>query len=210
MANSEGSSDPLGKLINRYDTKAKALAHFIAGLLALVAAVALVLFRREINEGANDAFGWRGVPVFAGLVALLGVYLVAEGVIYRGRAFEVRKGGVRYTTASSSTGIAWGEVRKMQVWENVIVQDGRVASTRWKMQIVGDGEEIRLSASFLNLVSSVPQLLKLIEDRSGVPFKHTGDGAPRPEPADEGSLSAAELLRREGQSPRRKKRRDDK
>jgi len=203
------SPDPLGKLAARYDSTVKATLYMIAGVALGLLGATVFLLRDRIARAmlANPdptPYAWTG-----GVLAAVGFLLAAVSWFYRGKAFEVRASGVRYTSGRRQTDVAWSDVRRLRVWETRVFMNGRYSRTRWRMLIAGSSDEIRLSETFLSLVSSVPNLIAMIELKSGVKFKHVTEGgyAAEGEGIDEANLSAEELIRRGGEGlPRRRRR----
>jgi hypothetical protein len=102
------------------------------------------------------------------------------------------------------------------VWQTKVFRGKQYVRTRWRIHITGSRDEIRLSDSFLSLVSDVPALVALIELKSGVKFQHVTEededqAAEKRRAAKksaEDNLSADELILRGGGQKRRRKRRD--
>jgi hypothetical protein len=192
--------DSLGKLAVRYDATRKATLYLIVGAGLAVIGIAVFFLRRQMAEAMlgvdNSApYAWIG-----GALGLSGLGLAAVSVFYRGKALEVRAGGMRYVTPSDHVEVPWSEVRRLQVWQTRWFEGRRHVRTTWRMHVVSANAEFKLSETFLGLVSSVPSLIQMIELKSGVKFKHVNvsGGAARAKEAAEASLSADELIRRAG------------
>jgi hypothetical protein len=134
---------------------------------------------------------------------------------YRGLAFEVHEGGLRYRNGKSAIDIPWEEMRRMQVWETHIIEDGLHTKTRWKMHFIGAEDNIKLSESFFSFVADPKKLIHLIEKKSKIKFVHQNEGKKKDDGDEpdhayekEVNLSAEELIRRAGGTGKKKKRRE--
>jgi hypothetical protein len=161
--------DPLGKPLEVYSAKAKAITYLIIGVvLGLIGGGGLAYGLPRGEEGLM-------ATLIGGLFALAAPAFVGVSLFNLKRSFEVRRGGVRFTSWGGTTEMRWDEVKRIDVTRTVDdASGGRGRTVEWEVHIQGRKKKIVLSPTFLGLVRSPSSLVKLLRMHSGqeddVPF----------------------------------------
>jgi hypothetical protein len=164
-AGSEVSSDgdPLGKPLEVYNAKGKAIAYLIVGVvMGLLGGGGLAYGLPKGEDGLM-------ATLIGGLFALGAPVFVGVSLYNLKRSFEVRRGGVRFTSWGKTTEMRWDEVKRIDVTRTVDddVPGARGRTVQWEVHIQGRKKEIVLGPTFLELVRSPSALVKLLKMRCG-------------------------------------------
>ena len=166
-AEPDAKSDRLGKPLARYTST-------VRSIVLIVLAVILGLSGGAVVGGA-DALAWNlaqsqdGLPyaIVGWVLVATGGGMVACGVWFLGRSFEIRRKGVRFTSGPNVTELRWDEIDHIDVHKTIIYYRGARQGERWEIFIHGGIYTIHLTPSFLKLVRSVTEVVSLLKLHSG-------------------------------------------
>jgi hypothetical protein len=158
----DSGGDPLGKPLEVYNAKGKAIAYLIIGVvLGLIGGGGLIYGLPRGEDGLM-------ATLIGGLFALAAPAFIGVSLFNLKRSFEVRRGGVRFTSWGKTTEMRWDEVKRIDVTRTVDdAAGGRGRTVQWEVHIKGRKKEIVLSPTFLELLRSPSALVKLLKMKCG-------------------------------------------
>lgn len=123
--------------------------------------------------------------IVGGFVILLAVILFGINILNVGCRFEIRKKGIRYTQRGARTEMFWNEIVDVSVdrldntsmgpvtvrrrSDDASSPSGLLTKTEWTVVITADdGRQIRLTPTFLRVVSDPKKLISNLKLRSGM------------------------------------------
>lgn len=163
------ADDPLGDVTFRYDSTLLSVAMLAGGAVLLAAGAGVWFFAGQL--GLAPELATTVTPLAGGI----GAVLVVVGVLYGRMGIEVREAGVRYRSGGRVTEIPWQGLKKLVVEENKRHSTrGLHTDSTWRVKVVGEGDTIDLSGSFLKLVGDVPTLIRAMEEAGGVEARWDG------------------------------------
>jgi hypothetical protein len=175
-ARPERSRDRLGKLMEQHR-------------VTLLGVLVVTGFLGIVGLGVCG-YAWLKDPrsltllIIGGFVILLAVILFGINILNVGCSVEIRKKGIRYTQRGARTEMLWNEIVDVSVdrldntsmgpvtvrrrSDDASSPSGLLTKTEWTVVITADdGRQIRLTPTFLRVVSDPKSLISNLKLRSG-------------------------------------------
>lgn len=173
----EADGDPLGKLLEKHEVT-------LAGVLVASGVVGLAGGTLLVYGATGRQYALAALVV-GSFIVLMALVLFGMNIFNIGRRLELRKRGVRWTQAGSTTELHWDEIADVGIKRiddtyvgianvrtrssDAVRPSGPLTKTEFDVTIHGqNGRRIHLSRMFLRSVSDPKRLISNLRLRAGV------------------------------------------
>lgn len=184
--------DRLGKRLDVYSTRQAAIKLWIGAGIVAVVGLCVVADAKPLAErigrftmGKDAVVNPKPYAVMGWCLVAVGVFTAAYAFFNSGRKFEIRKRGIRYSSAWKRREMKWGEIISWNVTRHVVIDLNTVSKTEVpsgvEIHICSEDDSIHLSRTFMALVSDPEWLITTIARYADVePIEHGEGGGDYP------------------------------